>query len=257
QYLEGLRRLGHEVYYIEDTDSWPYDPTRDASSPDCSHAVDYIARAMQWAGLSDRWAYRAAEPDGRIYGLSESRFAQVFEQADALINWAASTRLREEHLAVPIRILLETDPGGGEILAAQGDPETVKLLSTHTHFFNWGENLGAPDCKLPVQQFAFQPTRMPVVLDWFTMPNSFFSNGGGPPPLRFTTIANWYQPGTIVWNGEIYSWSKHPQFLRFVDLPRRVGQAIELALGSIDEESTQLLISHGWRVIDASCVGTD
>ena len=28
QYLEGLRRLGHDVYYIEDTGDWPYDPGR-------------------------------------------------------------------------------------------------------------------------------------------------------------------------------------------------------------------------------------
>lgn len=256
-YLEGLRRLGHEVYYIEDTNSWPYDPARDSSSPDCSHAVDYIAQVMEWAGLSDQWAYRSAEPEGRIYGLSESQFAQAFEQADALINWAASTRLRDQHLAVPVRILLETDPGGGEILAVQGDPETTEMLSAHTHFFTWGENFGAPDCKLPAHLSPFRPTRMPVVLDWFTMPDSLASGKTRPLPLRFTTVANWYQPGEIAWNGEIYSWSKHPQFLRFVDVPRRIGQAIELALGSIDEESTQLLISHGWRVIDASSIGTN
>src|SRR5262249_11891540 len=147
-YLEGLRRLGHEVYYIEDTDSWSYDPAQDCSSPDCSHAVDYVARVMEWAGLSDRWAYRAVD-DGRIYGLSESQFATALQEADVLVNWGASTRLRDEHLQVPVRILLQTDPGGDEILAAKGDPATLEMLSAHTHLFNWAENLGAPDCVLP------------------------------------------------------------------------------------------------------------
>jgi len=253
-YLEGFRRLGHEIYYIEDTQSWPYDPEQDASSPNCQPAVKYIAQVMDWAGLADRWAYRAAEPDGRIYGLCESQFAKVFQEADVLINWGASTRLRDEHLNVPIRILLQTDPGGDEILVAQGDPDTVEMLGAHTHFFNWAENLGAPDCGLPTGRFRYWTTRMPVVLDWFSPPAN---NGTRPAQLRFTTVANWQQPGEIEWNGEVYSWSKHRQFLKFIDLPGRIGQPIELALGSVDEESTQLLVSHGWQVIDASPVGTD
>jgi len=256
-YVEGFRRLGHEVYYIEDTESWPYDPLQDGSSTDCSHALKYIARVMDWAGLGDRWAYRAAEPDARIYGLSEFEFAQAFAQADALINWGASTRLRDQHLVVPIRILIQTDPGGQEILAAQGHPDTLELLSAHTHFFNWAENLGGPDCVLPNGPFAYRPTRMPVILDWFTPPHSPAPNGNRPTQLRFTTIANWQQPGEVEWKGEVYVWSKHHQFLKFIHLPGKIGQPIELALGSIDEESIQLLISHGWRVIDASSVGIE
>ena len=255
-YLEGFRRLGYDVYYIEDTNSWPYDPEQDGSSQDCRHAVEYIARMMDWAGLPERWAYRAPEPDGRIYGLSESRFSQVFEQADVLINWGASTQLRDQHLAVPVRVLLQTDPGGGEILAAQGDRDTIEMLGAHTHFFNWAENLGAPSCVLPAGPFHYRTTRMPVVLDWFTLPNGS-SNGNRPLPLRFTTMANWRQPGESKWNGEIYPWSKHPQFLRFIDLPRHIGQPIELALGSVEDDIIQLLVSHGWRVIDALPFGTE
>ncbi len=254
-YLEGFRRLGHDVYYIEDTNAWPYDPEQNGSYEDCSHAVDYISRLMDWANLSARWAYRAAEPDGRVYGLSESRFSQLFKDADALINWGASTRLRDEHLRVPVRILLQTDPGGGEILAARGDSDTIEILSAHTHFFNWGENFGASDCLLPAGPFPYHTTRMPLMLDWFRLPET--SNRSRHEPLRFTTIANWYQPGETEWNGEIYLWSKHTQFLKFIDLPHRVGQPLELALGSVDDDSIRLLVSHGWRVIDAAPVGKE
>ncbi len=256
-YVEGLRRLGHDVFYVEDTNAWPYDPELDSSSPNCSHAVDYIARAMTWAGLSDRWAYRAAEPDSSVYGLSQSRFDQLFGEADALINHAAATRLRDEHLRVPVRALLETDPGGAEILAAKGDAETLELLAAHTHFFNWAENLGAPDCLLPTGRFAYRPTHMPVVLDWFTVPVDRRPGGVHRPDLRFTTIANWYQPGEVEWNGEVYAWSKHHQFLRYVELPERLGQPIELALGTVDEDSIQLLESHGWRVVGATPFGIE
>jgi hypothetical protein len=33
-YLEGFRRLGHDVYYIEDTAEWPYDPEKDTLTDD-------------------------------------------------------------------------------------------------------------------------------------------------------------------------------------------------------------------------------
>ena len=84
----------------------------------------------------------------------------------------------------------------------------------------------------------------------------------------FTTVANWRQSGKDVeWQGETYTWSKHHEFLKFLDLPRRSGQPLELALamkGEVkgeerlrvelsdeDAESIRLLTSHGWQVIDA------
>jgi hypothetical protein len=256
-YVEGFARLGHEVYYIEDTNSWPYDPEQEGSTQDCRSAVNYISQVMKWAGLPDRWAYRAAEPDGRVYGLSECRFAQVFEEADALINLGAATRLRDEHLSVPVRVLLQTDPGGGEILVAKGDADTIEMLSAHTHLVNWAENLGAPDCLVPIGRFQYHTTRMPLILGWFTPPKGFHYNGNGSRCLRFTTIGNWWQPGEIEWKGEVYSWSKHHQFLKFVDVPRRIGKPVELALGEADEDSIALLTARGWRVVDPSPYGAD
>lgn len=34
-YLEGFRRLGHDVYYVEDTTEWPYDPEQNTVTADC------------------------------------------------------------------------------------------------------------------------------------------------------------------------------------------------------------------------------
>lgn len=256
-YLEGFRRLGHDVYYVEDNGAWPYDPEPDGSTLNCRSAVEYLARIMQWAGFSDRWAYRAPEPEDRVYGLSASCLSQLYERTDILINWAASTRLGEQHLRIPVRVLLETDPGGGEILAALGDSARLELLESHTHLFNWAENLGHPDCELPTVRFAYRPTRMPVILDWFTLSFGPFFSPCSPPKVRFTTMANWYQPGQIEWKGEVYAWSKHHQFLKFLDLPKRTGIPFELALGSYDDEAIRLLTENGWIVIDAAPYGKE
>jgi hypothetical protein len=250
-YIEGFRRLGHEVYYIEDTGEWPYDPEKDTLTDDSTYTVDYIARLMNWCGLSNRWAYRAEEQDGRIYGLSEAQFKQLLQDADILVNVTASTELHERHLHVPVRVYLQTDPGANEIKAALGDRVTLNLIRSHTHFFNFAENLGAPDCKLPSHGFRYYLTRQPIVLDWFT-PAIAAARNGNFTKLRFTTVANWQQSECDVeWNGEVYTWSKHCEFLKFIDLPSRIGHTIQLALSSEDPESRRLLTAKGWDLVEA------
>jgi hypothetical protein len=259
-YLEGFRRLGHDVYYVEDTGSeWPYDPEQDTLTDDYRYTVDYINRVMTWCGLPDRWAYRAAAQDGRTYGLSESQLSHLFRRADALVNVGGGTVLRDEHLRVPVRVYLETDPVLPQIAVAQGQQYVIDLLSAHTHHFTYAENLGAPDCSIPLGPFDYHPTRQPIVLDWWA-PAELPSNGGRKPSAdcRFTTVANWQQSDKDVeWNGEIYTWSKHQEFLKFIDLPRRTEQPLELALASADVETIRLLRAHGWRVVDSLALSKD
>jgi len=259
-YLEGFRRLGHDVYYVEDTGDWAYDPVHDTTTEDGSYAVDYISRIMHWCGLPDRWAYRAAAPGGPVFGLSESQVARLLERADALVNLCGATVLRDQHLRVPVRIYLETDPVLPQIEVAQGRQYTIDLLSAHTHHFTFGENLGAGDCRVPVDRFDYRPTRQPIVLDWWTPATHTAANGGRPllPDDRFTTISSWRQSGKDVeWNGETYIWSKHVEFLKFIDLPRQTRQPLELALLCGDDEATKQLTSHGWRIVDAVAVSKD
>jgi hypothetical protein len=252
-YLEGFRRLGCDVYYVEDTGDWPYDPEQNTITDDCRYTVNYIARLVDWCGLSGRWAYRAAAQDNRVYGLSGSELAALLRRADALVNLTGATLLREEHLRVPVRVYLETDPVMPQVEVAQGRPFTIDLLAAHTHHFTYGENFGAPDCGVPVERFRYYPTRQPVVLDWWESPPA-------PPgqPGRFTTIASWKQSGKdLEWNGETYTWSKHHEFLKVLDLPRRIGWPLELALACGDGEAIALLESNGWRVVDALALSGD
>jgi hypothetical protein len=71
----------------------------------------------------------------------------------------------------------------------------------------------------------------------------------GSDAARFTTIANWRQPERqMVLHGEVYHWSKHHEFLKFIDLPRRTPQEFELALSSYEQADQELLERHGWKV---------
>ena len=246
-YLGGFRRLGHDVYYIEDSQDWPFDADERTVTDDPTYTVNFIARNMEWCGMGDRWAYRSVANDNRIYGLTDAQFARAFAQADLLVNICGATILRDEHLRVPARAYVETDPGLPEIELAKGDPSTHELLGLHTHHFTFAENLGAPDCGLPRGPFSLRFTRQPIVLDWFTGHRAAASNGS-----CFTTVSSWEQASNdIEWNGELYTWSKHTEFLKFIDLPRYVAQPLEIALACDDPEVIGLLTSKGWRVRDA------
>ena len=127
-YLEGFRRLGSDVHYVEDTGAWPYHPKGNGASEDSADTINYIARVMAWCSLADRWAY-CSEPQGRrIFGLTSHQLAQVLEQADVLVNLTGATILREEHLRIPVRIYLETDPVQAQVKIAQGHHLTLDIL---------------------------------------------------------------------------------------------------------------------------------
>lgn len=245
-YLEGLRRLGHHVFYLEDTGGWPYDPERDTVSADPTAAIAYLAAAVDRVGLADEWAYRDAAT-GSIHGSTEAQLRRRLGEADALLNISGVTVLREDHLRIPVRIFLDTDPGLAQIEIDKGRQDTIDWLAAHTHHFSWGENLGTPECDLPTGPFEYRPTRQPVILDWWhPAPDDLETRAA------FTTVASWKQSEKdIEWRGDVWTWSKDVQFLRYVDLPRRVERPLELALAAVDGATVARLRQAGWSVVPA------
>ena len=49
-------------------------------------------------------------------------------------------------------------------------------------------------------------------------------------------------------DGEVYHWSKHHEFLKFLDLPNETSQEFELALSSYEAPDREMLEAHGWKV---------
>src|SRR5438067_8199358 len=86
QYVLGLARLGHDVYYLEDSGEWPYNfdggPSgQDWVARDCSFNVEYLAKVMSRFGLADKWAYRFPTKS-EWFGLSDQARREVIESAD-------------------------------------------------------------------------------------------------------------------------------------------------------------------------------
>jgi GT2 family glycosyltransferase len=241
-YLLGFQKLGYEVYYVEahgctasklmqhDTDDGP------------GRAAAYISGVLNRFGLGDRWAYHALY-ESRHLGLTAGQLKELYGSAALLINLHGSHIPTPELSSSGRLVYLETDPVDLQIDLYRNKPETIDYLSPHCAFFSFGENLGKSDCLVPSsERFTFLPTRQPVVLDLWEHP-------GGADAELFTTIGNWRQPWReFTFKGESFRWSKHLEFQKFLDLPRRTPQGFELALSSYTEADRQMLVDHGWRV---------
>ena len=250
-YLIGLRRLGYDVYYIEDSGRWIYNPIKFELSPDASQNVASIAHILEAHGFAGRWAFRGNYPEGRCYGMSEEQILRLYREADAVLNVTASQELREEHMAIPRRVYVESDPFAVQIKVAQGDESTLAALDAHDIHFSFGENLGAPDCTVPVERYKWLPTRQPVLMDLWENPF---------PPVStapYTTITTWHNKGkSIVYEGEKYYWTKDREFVRFIDLPKRRAVNFELAV-VVNEETERTLRGNGWSLVDSLPISTD
>jgi hypothetical protein len=251
-YLEGLRRLGHDVVYVEDTGNWPYDPERDTVTDDATAAAKRLGRLLD----GRRWAFVNAARDGEIWGMTHEEMAASIQRAQVLINLSGATVLKEAHLDVPVRVYLETDPVTPQLEIASGRQSTIDFLTAHTHHFSFGERLGEPGCEVPVERFTYLPTRQPVVMDWWPAPPEFPAPPPGGP--RFTTVSNWEQTHKdIEFRGETYTWSKSAEFLKLLDVPGRAGVPIELALALDDAETIALLRRSGFGVLQALSLSRD
>jgi len=234
QITAGLCRLGHDAYYFEVTSNWPYDPIRHTKVADSDYALPYLARVTESFGLGNRWAYCRSYADGEWFGLSGQKAKQLLADADAVFNVAGATRFGDQEPAAGRLVYFGTDPVYHEIMFADGDKETRELIEQHHDFVTYGENIGNPDCSIPPLPRLRAKTRQPVLLDLWQ---------SGPPTKReFTTVGNWQQEGREVeYRGEFYHWSKDREFLKFIDLPKRVDQPIELAMNLADAKT----ICHG------------
>jgi GT2 family glycosyltransferase len=250
-YLVGLQRLGYEPYYVETharTPSMLMEHEEDDSS---AMAAAFIEKVMRRFGLEHQWAFFGLHDDSRCFGMTRAELERLYDSALLLINLHGGTEPLAELYANDRLVYLETDPVQLQVELQQNVQETIDFLEPHCAYFTFAENYGSPDCLLPLQdRYPLQPTRQPVVMDFWSGRQGFRRD--------FTTVGNWRQPWReVIYEGERYTWSKHHEFLKFIDLPARVDQPFELALSSYEPDDRQMLADHGWQVRHALDISTE
>jgi hypothetical protein len=251
QYLLGFQYLGYDVYYVEAHARTPSMLMEQESDDSSALAAAFLDKVMRRFDLADRWAFHALHDDDRCFGMTESQLKQLYRSAALLINFHGSTVPLPEHYATNRLIYLETDPVELEVELYHNDPKAIAFLEPHCAFFTWGLNYHGPDCRVPLpERFHFYPSPPAVV------PKLWATDGDGRGDA-FTTIGNWRQHGSVRFQGEVYTWSKHHEFLKFLDLPRRTCQPFELSLSSLAAPEKRLLEENGWKVRDGLSVSKD
>lgn len=234
QILEGLRRLGHEVLFLEYLDEPP--------GPDVVNAFAQL--------LDGRPSALLDSASGASYAGSSRREVAAFAAgADAVLSLAAHYRREPWPLleAVRPRVLIEQDPGYTHVWAAEGDP--ADIFGQQDFLFTVGANVGTPRSPIPDCGLTWRPLWPPVILDWWSEPAELARN-------RFTTVGAWRDYGYLELDGQVFG-PKVEEFTKFIELPRVSGEELELTLAIADDDpDRELLRAHGWRLEPPSLVST-
>jgi hypothetical protein len=251
QYVLGLHRMGHDVYYLEDTGQWPYSPTEGGVSAGYDFTVEYLRHVMRMFDLEDRWMYRF--PWGpRWFGLSDQRRDEILDSADLVINVSGSLRAPHEYRRRGRLAYIDTDPVFTQLKLARGQADFRKMVDAHDVHFSFGELIQSGRATaIPATGHRWVPTRQPIVLDeWW----------GGHTGDRgsFTTVMNWTSYKPVEYQGRSYG-QKDVEMNRFLTLPALVNQPLELAIspGKTTRTPYGLLRRNGWRIVDPNLVCPD
>lgn len=233
-YLLGLRALGHEVFYIEDTGECIYDPEQNTRALDPSYGLRYIDAALRPYGLGSAWSF--VNYDGSYHGVSRERVAAFARSADLFINLSGGVWFwREEYARIPRRVFIDSDPAFTQLCIAKNEDWYVNFFRGFTRLFTFGSNVGTETCSVPTGEFTWEKTWQPVV-------TSLWRSEAAPRRNRYTSVMSWTIESFTDVGG-----NKDVEFLRFLDLPARAGPRFELAVNG----PHQFLEQHGWSTLSA------
>jgi hypothetical protein len=242
-YLVPLRRMGFDVWYVEDSNRYLYDLV--TYNPIDNHLANTrrLAIFLDQVGLGDRWIFGRSPANEVCVGARDRKgLNALYREAIAAFNICGAQEFHDEYTYVDCLIYVETDPVQKQVDVARGERKYIDELAAYDFLFTYGENLGNDDCLVPIEHFRWRATRPPVCIDlWQSLPPSVGD-------AAMTSVANWKHKGKdVIWKGETWRWSKHIEFMKFIDVPRDAALPMELAVGAISDDDRALLKQSGWR----------
>lgn len=240
QYCLGLKQLGHNVFFMEDSGDSEYccyDPIRNVTDANATYGLKYATEVFQMSGMEKDWAYFDMHTN-TWYGNAE-RVENVISNADMFINVSLINPVRDSLQRIPVRVLIDTDPVFTQIRNTN-EPARMKIAREHNFFFTFGENYGEAGCTIPADGFPWKPTRQPVFLPaWKSLQNK--------PSGNWTTVMQWDSYKSEKFEGREFG-MKSVSFEEYLDIPHQFpGEKFSLAIGGAPFER---LKSHGWEILD-------
>ena len=252
QYAVGLARLGHDVYYHEDSRCWPYHPVENRKTADGSYSAGFVADFFERYAphLVDRWHYLHLHK--KSFGMERSTFDSVARSADLLLNISGANFLPESLSPRCVTVFIDTDPGYNQIMLSERFPWShsvdrwCDMVAAHDRHFTYAERIHESDCLVPELGWSWKTTRMPVVMDLWTFHGNYSPSRDG----FWTTVMTWNVfKGKLTYDGVEYK-DKGQEFHKILDLPAATPARMRLALGG-SEAPIEYLENHGWSIVDA------
>ena len=243
-YLSGLQRLGHEVYLMEHVGANRCVDSQGQKVP--FESWQGRCHFEQVAKAYDIWprcclVYKGGEA---TYGMPFSDAVKVAQRCDLLF-----TRSGEIDKAPEIfqnarqRAYFDGNPGSTQVSYQQCG--SYEALDQYDHLFTLGLNIGAPSCPIPTRRRRWHAMVRPVFLPMWPRCSDLDRQ-------CFTTISTWKGRGTFAWQGS-QSGEKSDNWLKFLDLPKRIAQRMEVALKmeTADQQADRALFEeNGWRLTE-------
>jgi hypothetical protein len=248
QYVLGLKKLGHDVLFIEDSDDYPscYDPTTHAVSTNARYGLRFAQLAFAKLGLADDWTYYDANQDA-WFGPACRTAIDFCQGADVFLNVSGVNPVRAWLDRVPVRVFIDTDPAFTQIRHLTDEDARLRALQ-HNAFFTFGELIETPHSGIPDDGLSWQATRQPVVLD-------AWPPDVGPASGAFTTVMQWDSYRPIQFGDQHYG-MKSESFDLVRDLPSRIALPLEIAMGGTSAPRAELE-ALGWRIVDPLTIARD
>jgi hypothetical protein len=243
-YLLGLHEMGHEVWFLEDSGSYsyPYNPSTWASSADSTYGRAYLERTFNQYGLPLRYCYYS-EFEDKHYGLTREELSDLLRRADALICVSGVTPMRDNRPRPRRTCVIDTDPVFTQ-LRMRSDSDFLNYYRRFDAVATFGRLIGTSACPLPTHGFDWIPTNQPIALrHWPLTPTS---------SRAFTTIGKWEHTTdrNMEFNGKHFLSSKGVEWMKMLDLPRRVPWDMTMGMLSMPAPTAQQFTSHGWKLVN-------
>lgn len=247
QYMFGMSALGVDWFWLELL-------TTTGNPAVDQQKVSIFLRRMRHYGFGDRTAVLLfANPNqirdlkaANIFGIEPEKVAGLIRDADLLWNFCLSMKAPLlEGFKRPV--LLDLDPGHihvGSLTAKMG-------IDKHAVHFTVGSKLADADTAVPLFGVRWIPFWPVIYLPmWKIMPDP-------SETAPFTSVTQWTWGRGLSLQGKLISTSKRDAYLRYLELPRKITQPLELAANLHPEDRTgdrELLLSHGWKLAEPHAI---
>jgi hypothetical protein len=245
QYVLGLRRLGHDVWFVEPIAG------QDVPAPgrplEASERAAYFRSVVEAFGIAE--TSTMLDPRSRLtVGVPYQRLLEVARSSDVVIDMSGMLSGHELLESAPVRVYVDLDPAFNQLWAEDG---IDRGFGGHTHFASVGLRLGALDCPVPTHGLEWMPTLPPIVLNHWPVAGPVLHDA-------FTTVGNWRSYGSIG-RGSVQFGQRAHSMRELMELPFRSGERFLLALDIHPDDTHDLKALHrnGWTLTDpATAAGT-